>query len=53
MTSKLNAIGAQRRYWGVVPVMPGQQLMETARGMEQLGYTGAFAYQVFGPPFIP
>jgi len=53
MSKKLNAVGALRRYWGVVPVLRGQQLMETARGMEQLGYTGAFAYQVFGPPFIP
>lgn len=53
MTNKANAVGAERRYWGVIPVMPGQQLMETANQLEDLGYTGAFSFQVFGPPFIP
>jgi alkanesulfonate monooxygenase SsuD/methylene tetrahydromethanopterin reductase-like flavin-dependent oxidoreductase (luciferase family) len=53
MSNKANAVGESRKYWGVIPVMPGQQLMETARQMEQLGYTGTFSYQVFGPPFIP
>ena len=53
MSNKANAVGEARKYWGVIPVMPGQQLMETARQMEQLGYTGTFSYQVFGPPFIP
>ena len=49
----VNAVGAERRYWGVIPVMPGQQLMDTSRQLEDLGYTGAFSFQVFGPPFIP
>ena len=53
MSDKKNAVGGEREYWGVVPVMPAQQLMETAKLMEDLGYTGAFSYQVFGPPFIP
>ena len=53
MSDKKNALGGEREYWGVVPVMPAQQLMETAKLMEDLGYTGAFSYQVFGPPFIP
>ena len=53
MSQAKNAVGAERRYWGVIPVMPGTQLMETAKLMEDLGYTGAFSYQVFGPPFIP
>jgi probable F420-dependent oxidoreductase len=53
MTQLVNAVGEERRYWGVIPVMPGQQLMETARQMEDVGYTGVFAIQVFGPPFIP
>lgn len=48
-----NAVGAQRQYWGVIPVMPGEQLLETAKQMEDLGYIGAFSIQVFGPPFIP
>ena len=48
-----NAVGAERRYWGVIPVMHGPELMATARQMEEAGYTGAFSIQVFGPPFIP
>lgn len=53
MSNRKNAVGSDRQYWGVIPVMPGQQLLETAKQMEDLGYTGAFSYQVFGPPFIP
>jgi alkanesulfonate monooxygenase SsuD/methylene tetrahydromethanopterin reductase-like flavin-dependent oxidoreductase (luciferase family) len=53
MAHLTNAVGAERRYWGVIPVLPGQQLMETAKQMEDVGYTGVFAIQVFGPPFIP
>ena len=53
MSKKPNASGGERTYWGVIPVMPGQQLMDTARQMEELGYAGCFSYQVFGPPFIP
>lgn len=53
MSTAKNAVGAEREYWGVIPVMPGQQLLDTAKQMEDLGYAGAFSYQVFGPPFIP
>ncbi len=53
MPKKTNAVGSARQYWGVIPVMPGVQLLETAKLMEDLGYIGAFSYQVFGPPFIP
>jgi alkanesulfonate monooxygenase SsuD/methylene tetrahydromethanopterin reductase-like flavin-dependent oxidoreductase (luciferase family) len=53
MPNSKNAVGAEREYWGIIPVMPGQQLLDTAKQMEDLGYTGAFSYQVFGPPFIP
>ena len=53
MSHSKNAVGAERGYWGGIPVMPGQQLMDTAKQMEDLGYTGAFSYQVYGPPFIP
>lgn len=38
MSQATNAVGAQRRYWGVIPVMPAQQLMETAKLMEDPGY---------------
>ena len=37
MTQQLTAVGEQRRFWAVIPVMPGQQLMETARQMEDVG----------------
>ena len=40
MSKKPNASGGERTYWGVIPVMPGQQLMDTARQMEALGYAG-------------
>lgn len=53
MSQAKNAVGADRRYWGALPVMPGQQLLDTAKLMEDVGYTGVFAFQVFGPPFIP
>lgn len=53
MSKSKNAVGGEREYWGVIPVMPGRQLLDTAKQMEDLGYTGAFSYQVFGPPFIP
>lgn len=53
MSQAKNAVNAEREYWGVIPVMPGQQLMDTARQMEDLGYAGTFSYQVYGPPFIP
>jgi probable F420-dependent oxidoreductase len=52
MTAK-NAVGADRRYWGFVPVLPGAFLLEMARQAEDSGLEGVFAAQVYGPPFLP
>ena len=51
--SRLNAVGEQRKFWGVLPVLPGAELQEAARQYEALGLEGLFSIQVYGPPFIP
>lgn len=52
MTGK-NAVGAERRVWGFMPVLPGAYLLEMARQAERAGLEGVFAAQVYGPPFLP
>lgn len=53
MTSKLNASGEERRYWGVIAAAPGKQLMDLGSQMEEIGFEGAFALQIYGPPYVP
>lgn len=48
-----NAVGEDRRYWGVIPPMPAPILTEVAKGAEAAGMEGVFSAQVYGPPFIP
>jgi len=48
-----NAIGGDRKFWGVLPVMDGASLTGIAQQAEGAGYEGLFAIQVYGPPFIP
>lgn len=48
-----NAVGEERRYWGVLPVLPAPILVEIAKQAEASGLEGVFATQVYGPPFIP
>ena len=48
-----NAVGEARKFWGVLPVLPGEELLATARQLEELGLEGLFSIQVYGPPFIP
>lgn len=48
-----NAVGEDRRYWGVIPPLPAPFLVEIAKGAEAAGMEGLFAVQVYGPPFIP
>ena len=50
MSSATNAVGAERKYWGVVPAMPAPALSDLARLMEDIGFTGATALQIYGPP---
>src|SRR5690606_39980876 len=49
--AKLNAVGQPRKYWGVIPTLPGSDLMALARQMEDTGFDGATALQIYGPPF--
>jgi probable F420-dependent oxidoreductase len=51
--AKTNAVGEPRRFWGTMPVLQGDQLATTAQGMEQTGFEGVFALQIYGPPFVP
>jgi probable F420-dependent oxidoreductase len=53
MTAKRNAVGGERRFWGVLPVLPGAALTGMAQQMEQSGFEGAFTLQIYGPPFVP
>ena len=48
-----NAIGESRKFWGVLPVLPGPELSAVAQQYEELGLEGLFAIQVYGPPFVP
>ncbi len=52
MTGK-NAVGGDRKFWGVLPVMEADALTGIAQQAEGAGYEGLFAIQVYGPPFIP
>lgn len=51
--TKLNAVGEERKFWAVLPVLTGKDLVNTAQQCEALGLEGLFSIQVYGPPFIP
>jgi alkanesulfonate monooxygenase SsuD/methylene tetrahydromethanopterin reductase-like flavin-dependent oxidoreductase (luciferase family) len=51
MATLTNAVGGERKYWGLVPTIPGAALAEYAKGMEAIGFEGATALQIYGPPF--
>ena len=53
MTARTNAVGAPRRWWGTMPVLPGAQLTQTVQTMEAMGFEGVFVLQIYGPPFVP
>ncbi len=48
-----NAVGEERRYWGVMPAADAAVVKMMAEMAEQQGLTGLFSPQVYGPPFIP
>ena len=52
MTGK-NAVGDDRKFWGVLPVMDAGTMTGIAQQAEAAGYEGLFAIQVYGPPFVP
>jgi alkanesulfonate monooxygenase SsuD/methylene tetrahydromethanopterin reductase-like flavin-dependent oxidoreductase (luciferase family) len=53
MPEKCNATGNERKYWGMLPMASGQQLMSMGKQMEDTGFEGAFMLQLYGPPFAP
>ncbi|MBE9540179.1 MAG: LLM class flavin-dependent oxidoreductase, partial [Proteobacteria bacterium] len=50
---KVNATGGKRKIWRVLPTLPAEMLVAAAQEAEADGVEGVFAYQVYGPPFIP
>lgn len=53
MSKKLNAVDKEREFWAVVPVTSAQESMAMGKTMEEMGFTGAFGSQIYGPPFAP
>jgi alkanesulfonate monooxygenase SsuD/methylene tetrahydromethanopterin reductase-like flavin-dependent oxidoreductase (luciferase family) len=51
--SKLNGSGNSRRIWRTLPVISSELLVPLVQQAEDDGVEGVFAYQVYGPPFIP
>lgn len=51
--SKLNGAGNPRRIWRTLPVVSSDILVPLAQQAEDDGVEGVFAYQVYGPPFLP
>ena len=48
-----NATGGERRWWGVMPVLPAPAMKGIAAQMEAVGFEGCFSLQIYGPPFVP
>ncbi|MBI2964346.1 MAG: LLM class flavin-dependent oxidoreductase [Deltaproteobacteria bacterium] len=42
----------KRRYWGVIPPLPGAALGAAVRQCEAIGLEGVWAIQLWGPPFV-
>jgi len=53
MTKLTNATGGDRRWWGVMPVLPAPVMGGMAKQMEQVGFEGCFSLQIYGAPFVP
>ena len=53
MTSACNAVGKPREWWGLVHIVQGPAIAETARHMEAIGFDGVTALQIYAPPFVP
>ncbi len=51
MPQAKNAVGQERKYWGVIPVMPAPMLSGLTKQMEDIGFEGATALQIYGPAF--
>lgn len=53
MAKPVNAVGKEREFWAVVPVTSSGESMAMGKTMEEMGFTGAFGLQIYGPPFAP
>jgi alkanesulfonate monooxygenase SsuD/methylene tetrahydromethanopterin reductase-like flavin-dependent oxidoreductase (luciferase family) len=53
MTKLTNATGEERRWWGVMPILPAPVMGGIAKQMEAVGFEGCFSLQIYGPPFVP
>lgn len=53
MKKLTNATGGERKWWGVMPVLPAPAMGGIAKQMEQVGFEGVFSLQIYGAPFVP
>jgi alkanesulfonate monooxygenase SsuD/methylene tetrahydromethanopterin reductase-like flavin-dependent oxidoreductase (luciferase family) len=53
MSRLTNACGEERRWWGVMPILPAPIMGGIAKQMEAVGFEGCFSLQIYGPPFVP
>ena len=53
MSGLTNAVGGERKWWGVMPVLPAPVMGGMAKQMEAAGFEGCFSLQIYGPPFVP
>lgn len=53
MSGLTNAVGGERKWWGVMPVLPAPVMGGMAKQMESTGFEGCFSLQIYGPPFVP
>src|SRR5271154_6692809 len=53
MTQAHNAVGKPRQWWGLVHVVQGAGIYDTAKQMEDMGFDGLTALQIYAPPFVP
>src|ERR1700689_47180 len=53
MAQAQNAVGNPREWWGLVHVAQGPAIYDTAKQMEDMGFDGVTALQIYAPPFVP
>jgi alkanesulfonate monooxygenase SsuD/methylene tetrahydromethanopterin reductase-like flavin-dependent oxidoreductase (luciferase family) len=53
MVKLANAVGKERRWWAVMPTLDAASMAGIAQSMEQTGFEGCFALQIYGPGFVP
>src|SRR3546814_12933241 len=46
-----NATGDERKYWGVIPMMSAPVLSDMTKRMEDIGFEGVTALQIYGLPW--